>query len=86
MNVDQSTNVKTEYWFYDPKLEMGAISFKMEVLSYFVLNKIKRNDWGDLDRNGRGENPWSFRDKRERKHFTKFISLIKNESQGIKDD
>lgn len=42
--------------------------------------KIKRNNWGNLEKDGRGENPWSSLDKRERKHFTQLSSLIKNES------
>ena len=42
--------------------------------------KIKRNNWGNLEEDGRGENPWSSLDKQERKHFTQLYSLIKNES------
>ena len=42
--------------------------------------KIKRNNWGNLEEDGRGENPWSSLDKLERKHFTQLYSLIKNES------
>ena len=42
--------------------------------------KIKRNNWGNLEKDGRGENPWSSLDKQERKHFTQLYSLIKNES------
>ena len=42
--------------------------------------KIKRNNWGNSEKDGRGENPWSSLDKRERKHFTQLYSLIKNES------
>ena len=42
--------------------------------------KIKRNNWGNLEEDGRGENSWSSLDKLERKHFTQLYSLIKNES------
>ena len=50
-------------------------------LNYFNFDKkIKRNNWGNLEEDGRGENPWSSLDKLERKHFTQLYSLIKNES------
>jgi len=47
---------------------------------------INRGKWRDCYWRGRGEILWSFQELLLRRHFTKMLSLIKDEGYGREDD
>jgi len=75
-----------EYTFLGKKMDSSGFIFQNKV--FFLIKKamIDRDSWGHLYWLVRGEILGPSQDKLMRKHLTRMFSLIKNESQGLKDD
>ena len=71
-------------------MKITAWDNRIRLWSYFVGSKaevmINRGGWGRLYCMARGEILGFMQDKLLRKHSTRTLSLIKNESWGIEDD
>jgi len=59
--------------------------FSVQILRWQSV-MIKRGKWGNSYWAGRGEILWSTQEALMRRHFTKMLSLIKDEGYGREDD